>query len=638
MTAPFEEHEFAKLLTFLKEQRGLDFTGYKRASVMRRVAVRLQQVRAESLSDYTARLEADPEEFSHLLNTILINVTGFFRDTAAWEYLARETIPKLLENKPSDETIRVWSAGCASGEETYSLAILLADVLGEQEFSRRVKLYGTDIDDEALTQARHATYTPKDLQPVSEEQRRKYFRPSNGQYTFNAELRRAVVFGKHDLLRDAPISNLDLLVCRNTLMYFNADTQRRVLSLFHFALGRMGYLFLGKAEILLTHTNLFTPVHLKYRIFSKVPGINHRDRGFLLGPVGNGVAADVLTASLRLRDSAFEMAPFPHLLVDTMGALVQANASARSTFGINSDDLGRQLFELEVSRRPLDLRSRIEEAGHTLKPVFVPRVRHDLPDGRPAFFDVQVVPVFNHGERLVGFSVMFNDVTAYGELQDELNRSKEELETAYEELQSANEELETTNEELQSSNEELETTNEELQSSNEELETMNEELQSANEELETANEQLRQRSDELASLTSFQDSILWGLRLAVVVVEQNGAVKIWNREAEDMWGLRSEETRGQFFLSLDIGLPLDQVRPLLRRVLNGESSMESGVFAAVNRRGRRVQCRIHCTPLLDVHRSIQGAIIVMEEMADKDDSQGGGHGKDEPANTEVPAA
>ncbi|MFB3882648.1 MAG: CheR family methyltransferase [Armatimonadota bacterium] len=622
MTAPFVERDFGEFLAFLKEQRGLDFTGYKRASVMRRVGVRLQQVRVDSLSDYISHLEADPEEFSHLLNTILINVTGFFRDTAAWEYLAQEIIPKLLADKPKDEPLRVWSAGCASGEETYSLAILLAEALGEQEFARRVKIYGTDIDDEALTQARHATYSPKDVQPVGEELRRKYFRASDGKFAFNAELRRSVIFGKHDLLRDAPISNLDLLACRNTLMYFNAETQRRVLSLLHFALARKGYLFLGKAEMLLTHTNLFTPVHLKHRIFTKVPVVNHRDRGLLLGPAGNGVAADHLAAALRLRDSAFDLSPFPQLLLDPAGMLVQANLAARTLFGLSTDDLGASIFDLEVSRRPVDLRSRLDEISRTMKPILVPRVRHDMPDGHAAFYDVQLVPLVNHGDRAVGVGVIFSDITAYGELQDELNRSKGELETAYEELQSANEELETTNEELQSSNEELETTNEELQSSNEELETMNEELQSANEELETANEQLRQRSDELASVSSFQDSILWGLYLAVVVVEQNGAVRIWNRQAEDLWGLRAEEAQGQFFLNLDIGLPLDQLRQPLRRVLSGESSMENSVVEAVNRRGKKIMCRVHCTPLLDAQRHIQGAIVIMEELEDKDRAEG----------------
>jgi two-component system CheB/CheR fusion protein len=212
-------------------------------------------------------------------------------------------------------------------------------------------------------------------------------------------------------------------------------------------------------------------------------------------------------------------------------------------------------------------------------------------------------------------SVTFLDVTRNHKLLDELQRSREEVQTTNEELQSSNEELETTNEELQSSNEELETTNEELQSTNEELETMNEELQSTNEELQTVNEELRQRSDELNQSNSFLQSVLGSLPGGAAVIDQNYNVLMWNKRAEDLWGLRSEEVRGRSFLGLDIGLPVSELRPLIRACLGGEADVRDATVDAINRRGKRIRCRVVCTPLVSPSRKREGVILTMDEVA-----------------------
>jgi len=226
---------------------------------------------------------------------------------------------------------------------------------------------------------------------------------------------------------------------------------------------------------------------------------------------------------------------------------------------------------------------------------------------------VQVAPLVDNGGSLIGSSVTFVDVTAYHQLRDELQRSHQELETAYEELQSTNEELETTNEELQSTVEELETTNEELQSTNEEMETINEELQSTNAELQTANDELRRRTEDLNQANTFLQSILASLRTAVVVVDRAFSILVWNQRAEDMWGLRAEEVRGQLFLNLDIGLPVEHLRNPIRALLVGEVESREVILDATNRRGKAIQCRILCSPLRGVGKEAQGAILLMEE-------------------------
>jgi len=263
------QESFDALLDYLKKNRGSDFTGYKRQSLMRRITRRMQMVDITDYRDFQDYLEVHPEEFTNLFNTILINVTSFFRDKDAWDFLAEEIIPEMLASKKDSEVIRIWSAGCASGEEAYTIAMLMIEALGEESFKNRVKIFATDIDEAALTQARMATYLAKEVEPVPSELRGKYFTIAGGSYIFKADLRSSIVFGRHDLIQDAPISHLDLLVCRNTLMYFKSETQSKILSRFHFALNDSGIIFLGRAELLLTHAHLFSPETLKHRIFTK---------------------------------------------------------------------------------------------------------------------------------------------------------------------------------------------------------------------------------------------------------------------------------------------------------------------------------------------------------------------------------
>jgi two-component system CheB/CheR fusion protein len=607
----------AALIDHLKRSRGFDFTGYKPASLERRIQKRMQAVGARDYSDYVDYLEVHPEEFEILFNTILINVTAFFRDAGAWDYLAEQVIPALLERSPDQSPIRVWSAGCASGEEAYTLAMLLAEAMGAQGYRDRVKIYATDIDEEALARSRTATYDAREIIGVPQHLLVKYFEKVDGSYAFRKDFRRNVIFGRHDLIQDAPISRVDLIVCRNVLMYFNAETQSRILSRFHFALNDGGVLFLGRAETLLTHANTFVPIDLRRRISAKVPraSLNLRDRLLLIaqnGPPDEGTNG--VDLQMRLREAALETSPLAQLVVDLNGGLIIANERARSLLLLSTSDLGRPIQDLKISYRPVEIRSSIDQAYAERSPVFLRDVEWHAPFGETRWLDVQVVPLTDASGAVVGAAIAFADVSAAKRLQRELEHANQELETAYEELQSTNEELETTNEELQSTVEELETTNEELQSTNEELETMNEELQSTNEELQTINEELRQRSDELNTVNAFLESILTSLRGGVAVVDQDLKVLVWNQHANDLWGLRSEEAIGHHLLGLDIGLPTERLKSPLLECLNGTRSFGELQLEATNRRGRAIQCRVTCSPLLGAQQQVRGVIIMMEDL------------------------
>jgi two-component system CheB/CheR fusion protein len=575
----------------------------------------MQTLRIERYGDYLDYLEVHPEEFIQLFNTILINVTSFFRDMAAWEFLAAEVLPRLIAGKQPYEPIRVWSAGCASGEEAYTLAIIFAEALGQESFRQRVKIYATDVDQEALVQARQASYSARDLQPVPSELRSTYFEAVGNRFVFRPDLRRAVIFGRHDLVQDAPISRLDLLVCRNTLMYFNADTQSRVLARFHFALNDTGVIFLGKAEMMLTRANLFNPVHLKHRIFMKVAKPTLRDRLLIVAQAGNLEMNNHFVSHVRLRETAFDATSVAQIVLDLHSNLSLINQEARLTFGLVAQDIDRPFYELDLSYRPVELRSRIEQVHADLGAQRLTNIERTLPDGKTQYLDIHLVPLLDTDGTLLGISIAFHDVTRHRQLQTELEKSRQELETAYEELQSTNEELETTNEELQSTVEELETTNEELQSTNEELETMNEELQSGNEELQTINDELRERTDEVHRSKAFLESILASLPMAVVIVDPNFHILIWNAEASELWGLREEEVQDQSLLSLDIGLPVEQLHNTVRAVLTGRATFQESMLEATTRRGKAIQCRVTCTPLVGAEADTRGVILLMEEWS-----------------------
>jgi two-component system CheB/CheR fusion protein len=613
ISQPDDDKHFDQILQHLQQARGFDFTAYKRPSLMRRIQKRMQTVNAPTFEAYYDHLQLNQDEFAALFNTILINVTSFFRDQEVWQYLRNQALPRILEARNGAEAFRVWSAGCASGQEAYSVLMLLADLLGPDAIRDKVKVYATDVDEEALNEARLAAYTAKQVEDVPADMLEKYFDKNGTSYAFKRELRRSVIFGRHDLVQDAPISRVDLLLCRNTLMYFNADAQERILARFFFSLNPAGHILLGRAEMLFSHSDMFTPVDLKRRFFTVVRKAGHRERLFLLAQAGREMTGQLMSAQSRLRDAAFETDRAPQIVVNAEGALVAANAPARERFVLSNRDIGRHLRDLDVGYRPVDLKAAVERAVETRAEVSIQDVSWTIGDDSRVF-SVTVTPLFDDARTVIGAHAAYLDVTEMRSLQVQLQQSKQELETAYEELQSTNEELETTNEELQSTVEELETTNEELQSTNEELETMNEELQSTNEELQAMNDELRNRSTELNSANLFLESVFASLRSAVIVVDKDLRVQVWSERSTDLWGLRQDEAEGTHLLDLDIGFDVGELRQPVREVLNGTADHHHLMLAGVNRRGKPIRCRILVSPLRHLDRSSNGAILLMDEQ------------------------
>jgi two-component system CheB/CheR fusion protein len=371
-----------------------------------------------------------------------------------------------------------------------------------------------------------------------------------------------------------------------------------------------GVLFLGKAEMLLTHANLFTPLDIKLRVFARTKG-RPRER-IVAEEKAEGGADAAGDERARLHRAAFERAPIAQMVLDNDGHVALINHRAGHLFSLTPQDLKRPFHELEVSYRPAELRSGLERVRKERRPMHLRAVERTLGSGERTYLDIEIVPLLGEHGALIGTQLSFADITDSHNLEGELRKANVELETAHEELQSTSEELETTNEELQSTIEELETTNEELQATNEELETMNEELQATNEELQAMNEELRQRGEELVGVSNFFGSILATLHWGLAVLDRDLLVRVWNPRMEDLWGLRTDEVEGKPFVTLDIGLPTEQITGAIRSSLSS-GAQEKRSVECTNRRGKPLRCTVTVTPLDADPR--KGVTLVFEEQA-----------------------
>ena len=523
-----------ELLQEFAEQRNFDFRGYKNTTIERRFRRRMFQLNISQYGDYGEYIRQHPEELNRLLNTILINVTEFFRDPPAWEILRNELLPPLLKRIKPGHSFRAWRAGCASGEEAYSIAMLLAEYFGPRIRDYDIKIYATDIDDEELNAARRGEYSEEAVRRIRPEWRDKYFR-GKALLRVNREIRRLVIFGKSNLAQDAPISHVDLLVCRNLLIYFDSDLQKQILTRLHYALEPGGILFLGKSESQLVNSQQFERLNARWRIFQRISSSsatnNRSDASHEISspqidqPSRSGQELDSLKQHHRYLMETLRVGV---IALGSDNVVLYHNSFAQTLCGLPpSDMMQRRITDT-------DFYSRIPDLGRQLSATrlnnessrFTTHVKCGSED---KLVGITLRPLLNEKGERSGTLIYLEDQS----IQEKLEATVQELQSTSEELQSANEELETTNEEL-------ETTNEELQSTNEELETTNEELQSLNEELETTNQELEERTKELDQVNSVYAQTLEKIRLPVMLVNQERHIEFWNSRALRLFGFKSK--------------------------------------------------------------------------------------------------
>lgn len=552
------------LLNYLHRTRGVELTRYKRSTLLRRVHKRMQRVGVADVNAYIARLEAEPDEFQQLFRMLLIHVTGFYRDPLAWNELAKHLAPLVTD--VLDAPIRVWSAGCASGEEAYTIAIVIAELVGIENVADRARIFATDLDESALARGRAAIYSEPSLEHLPLELRQRYFSAVRDGLVVRDELRRAVTFGRHDLMSDAPISRVDLLSCRNTLMYFNAETRTRILEQLQFALNPQGLLFLGKAETLLTHPALFSPVDLRAKIFRRTQRISPRAES---APVrGEGDHTAPLVAM------AFDRGPFAQIVIDGDGAVLLINQEAQRLFALGERDVGRPFQDLELSHRPTDLRATIDRTRWAMEPTRLKDVSWSDAFGETTYLDVHVVPLMDDARRLRGFALIFVD-------SSQLHAQKQALRHATLELQK-------THDQLRATCDELESTRDAFQS-----------------RLEEGN-----AADEVSVLRTVFDAV----RTGVVVLDPSLRVRAWNSRMNALSGLSAGEVVGKSFLDLDLGFPFDALESSLRAAGQDHEPVEPR-FERVVRLGDERPCTVTVMPTQE--SGGRGVVVLFDVRSDE---------------------
>ncbi len=598
-----------QLVSELANNRNLDLRGYKTSTLERRIRKRMGEVNTRTYSDYLDKVHQDGHEVDALLNTILINVTEFFRDPPAWEVLRTEVLPAMLRRLKTGDPFRAWCAGCASGEEPYSLALLVSDFLGPKLGDYDIKIYATDIDEEALALARRGEYPADSLRRLRPQWRERYF--SGGPLLrINREQRRLVIFGRSNLMLDAPISHCQLIICRNLLIYFYPITQKQILLRMHYALEPGGVLFLGKAESKLSESHLFRPLNLRWRLFQRLD--NNKETAPATPPTQvaepESPVMDKTTQQLKILQLyhryILDTLKSGIMELDSADLVVTHNDAALDIWAVNGARLqGKRLQNTDIVVRCPEMGRRLEESHGTSDTVEFHCTARE-PAGEK-IIHVTIRPIVSpEGER-TGTLIHCDDVS----VQEKLQTTVEQLEATGEELQSANEELETTNEELQSTNEELETTNEELQSTNEELETTNEELQSLNEELENMNDELEHRTRELHEVTDRYAETLRRLPWPVMLLDREEKIQLWNSAAQKLFGVSATSVVG---VSMD-RLPLEQSlsRTLVRRSRAVAKSQKSAVLRNLGFHigALRQVCDVHFTPIAR-DAAMEGVLIM----------------------------
>ncbi|MNM22580.1 Virulence sensor protein BvgS precursor [compost metagenome] len=593
------------ILLLLRTRTGHDFKHYKRATVLRRIERRLQVTAQPDLPAYYQYLENTPEEAKQLLGDMLIGVTNFFRDREAFEALERHVLTSLMssaDGKSRLDEVRIWSAGCSTGEEAYSLTILCTEHQKLEINPVKVQVFATDIDERAIAVGRTGAYPEAIITDVPPTRLRQYFLKEGEHYRVRKEIREKVLFAKHSLLSDPPFSQIDLIVCRNLLIYLDREIQREMLQMFHFALKPGGYLFMGSSESADACPDLFTPVDKRNRIFRARAGANINRRaptmprgGFALSslaaapPLLLQPARKFSYADIHQRAMAEQMPP--SMIVDGNGDILHMNEGAGRFLRYVTGEVGRNVLVLIMPQLRLELRTTLYQAQQSGKATLSRKIKVPDPEGdylvditaRPfkdelTDQDVRTI-VFNVTPVEPGSELLELDLQTENKvlasLENELQRTKVHL-------QDTIEQSEVSSEELKASNEEMQAINEELRSATEELETSKEELQSINEELLTVNYELKTKVEETDKINDYLANLIASTDIATVFVDRNMHIRWFTPRAKEIFSMLPVDT-GRSLLDITHRLNYPQLAEDASSVYESLTMLEREVNSSDNR-------------------------------------------------------
>jgi two-component system CheB/CheR fusion protein len=647
-TKPGEKEDpTKKILALLRNKTGVDFSLYRPNTINRRITRRTVLSKEKNLETYLRHLKSDPMELEALYQDLLIGVTGFFRNPEAFEVLKRKVFPKILKNRSSNDTTRVWILGCSTGQEAYSIAMAYLEFAGKANSNPPLQIFATDLNDGLLEKARAGLYANNLVQDLSPQRLRRFFSKEDGGYRISKSIREMCVFARQNLITDPPFSRLDLISCRNLMIYLEPSLQRKIIPTFHYSLKANGFLFLGASETVGANTDLFTAVDNKHKVYSKKPA-SHPSIVPLLSrqkashtppprfqPIGSqeSYELDAQKEADRITLSRYSPA----------GVLINADLEVLQFRGMTSPYLspapGRASFNvLKMAREglTLPLRMAINKAKKENQPVRKENVQVDQ-NGQVKSVSLEVIPLRNIKDRT--FLILFEPGTAVipsggsevgastrttaraitrgkttsndDQMLRENAELKSELANTREYLQTIQEEHEAATEELQASNEEVQSANEELQSINEELETSKEELESTNEELITVNEEMVNRNAELTRLNNDIVNLQSSINVAILLLGRDLSIRRFTQPAEKLFNL----------LASDTGRPIGVINDNLN--FPGLAMLVSEVIETLAGQEREVQDRdgrwflLRVRPYMTLDNKIDGAVLMLVDITNQ---------------------
>jgi len=556
----------------LRTLTGHDFSQYKKSTIVRRIERRMSQNAIQDTDVYARFLKEHPSEGHALFKELLINVTSFFRDTDAFIKLQKDILPELCKDKSEHALFRAWVAGCATGEEAYSMAILLKELMEEHHYEFKVQIYGTDLDDEAIAIARAGVYPPNIAQDVTPERLRRFFTKEETGYRIKKDIREMVVFAIQNVIKDPPFTKLDLLSCRNLMIYLGPELQNRLIPTFHYALKPGGVLFLSPSESIGNHSQLFSSDNRKWKFYRARHSVAS-SRTVMANVLSWAAETDTKApeeimvkpketnfAELTRRVMMQCYAP-ASIITDFKGNILYVLGETGKYLRPKPGQSAYNIIEMAREGMELELRNAIRTAATEGTATLTREIQVKTDSGvTTVSFSVRSLANFDSSQDLI--MVSFQEIASpkafipnqQGLVKpEELGRIEElERDLAYlkENYQATQEEQQATNEELKSTNEEMQSTNEELQSTNEELETSKEELQSVNEELITVNSELQAKIDQLAGMQNDMKNFLDNTHIATVFLDEEMNIRRFTREASDIYRL----------VTTDVGRPLGDIK------------------------------------------------------------------------------
>ncbi|UMA67115.1 PAS domain-containing protein (plasmid) [Roseivivax marinus] len=613
----------------LRSHTGHDFSGYKRRTFLRRLARRAQVVEAKSLEDYLGHLRHSSKEVMELYRDLLIGVTRFFRDAGAFEALEREVIPELFRNRASNDIVRVWVPGCATGEEVYTLAILLNEAMDRYPDGPRAQIFATDIDEPALAVARAGRYPEEFLATMAPERLERFFTKDGMQYVVTQELRDLCIFSPHSVISDPPFARMDLLSCRNLLIYFGRDLQDQVIPTFHYALKPGGFLFLGTSESISRQDALFSPVDRQQRIFRSRENVRSRPGvpiGFqggastfgslAIGRTDPGPSRTTLQLRQRVEMQVLDRHAPPHVVVDRQGEIIYYSARVGRLLEIPRGAPSRQLLDMAPRQLRHELTAVLREAIETGLPAHRRAVLLGSESDGDTELCLTVEPIHTDRTDETVYLTLFTPAggppraSGRGEHDEQAHNSHEvELREMRERMNSTIEEYETALEELKSSNEELVSANEEAQSANEELEASKEEMETLNEELSTTNTELTRKLDELDRAYDDMRNLYAATEIACVFLDRDLVIRNFTPDALSFFNLREN----------DVGRPLSDLSSSLRYP-EFKSDLDEALAGAetVERRlqpeGEDCHFLVRIMPYRDGTGQLDGLVVTLVDM------------------------